>query len=216
MRFFYGLIMLLLASGTARAEVLALYLARVTSDAPLPIYAEADAPSSPIGFLPVNSYVDVVKLSPDRRWALVSPAYEPGWVEASGLETLPVSARNTATLPRVIPSEIACVGFEPPWDAHLSLHEGLTTYESPDGGLAYQGAEGASPTTIPFASITAGAGRSYDKFAFTAGPYTGVLTRQYCEDGATPKVSAWSLDLLVRRPGRGPVMLSTCCSALRP
>ncbi len=202
----------------ARAEIYPLYLYRVAgvaADDRLNIHDSPGADAAIIGALPPDSYIDVIDTSPDGAWALVSPVSGPGWIATRFLAIAAGQDPSGNGPPPPLPSRMACGGSSPAWGMELAPATGVTTYEGIDGGLWYAGATDVQQKTYPVSSLTSGLGRHYDKFAFSAGRFTGVLTRSYCKDDSTGDLFAWALDVVYPADG-GLTMVSGCCSALHP
>ncbi len=206
---------LLAAPAFAQAELVPLYLHQVVGVAEndsLNIRSLPDAGASVVGTLPPNSFIDVLEANPDGRWALVSTDLATGWVSARFLR-IPERQNPTTSAPP-LPSILTCQSSSPSWEATLSTNEGFITYEL-DGSPWYEGAEGTARHVAPVTHLTTAMGRSYDKFLFSAGQYTGILTRAICEDEETASHYAWGLDLILSR-AEGARMLSGCCRAAQP
>ncbi len=208
----FALLAFMATPAFAQAELVPLYLYQVVGVAKsdsLNIRRQPDAGAEIIGALPPDSFIDVLDTSPDGRWALVSADFTTGWVSAHFLRI--AEGQNPANGAPPLPGMMVCQSTSPAWDATLSARDGFITYELADGSLWYKGAEGTGRRVAPVTNLTTGSGRSYDKFLFTAGRYTGVLTRARCDDEETASRYAWGLDLIT---GRG--LLSGCCSATQP
>ncbi len=203
---------LLAAPAFAQAELVPLYLHQVVGVAEndtLNIRSAPNASAEIIGTLPPNSFIDVLEASPDGLWALVSTDFTTGWVSARFLR---ISERQnpTASAPP-LPNLLVCQSTSPAWDATLSTSEGFITYELANGNPWYKGAEGTQRQLAPVTHLTTAQGRSYDKFLFTAGQYTGILTRARCTDEETASHYAWGIDLITNQG-----LLSGCCNAAQP
>ncbi len=196
----------------ALAEPVPLYLHQVVGVAEndsLNIRSRPDAGAEILGTLPPNSFIDVLETSPNGRWAMVTYDFTTGWVSARYLRI--AEGQNPANGPPSLPGVLMCQSSSPSWEASLSAQGGLITYELADGSPWYKGAEGTRRRVAPVTRLTTGSGRSYDKFLFTAGQYTGVLTRARCVDEETASQYAWGLDLITAQG-----LLSGCCTATQP
>jgi len=206
---------LLAAPVFARAELVPLYLYQVVGVAEndsLNIRSQPNARAEIIGTLPANSFIDVLEASPDESWALVSFDFTTGWVSARFLRI--TERQNPSTGAPPLPGVLICQSTSPAWDATLSTRDGFITYEV-EGSPWYEGAEGTQRRISPVTHLTTAQGRSYDKFLFTAGQYTGVLSRARCDDEESASHFAWGLDLILNQ-GAGSSMLSGCCRAAQP
>ena len=201
----------------AQADLVPLYLHQVVGVAEndsLNIRSQPNAGAEIVGTLAPDSFIDVLEASPDGRWALVSSDSSSGWVSARFLR---ITERQNPTPfgpAPPLPSVLICQSSSPVWDATLSTSEGFITYEI-ENSPWYAGAEGTQRRISPVTYATTAQGRNYDKFLFTAGQYTGVLTRARCDDEETARHYAWALDLILFRSA-GSSMLSGCCRAAQP
>ena len=196
----------------SQADPVPLYLHQVVGVAEndsLNIRSQPDAGAEILGTLPPGSFIDVLGTSPDGRWAMVTHDFTTGWVSARYLRI--AEGQNPANGAPPLPGELMCQSSSPSWEASLSAQGGFITYELADGSPWYKGAEGTRRRVAPVTRLTTGSGRSYDKFLFTAGQYTGVLTRARCVDEETASQYAWGLDLITAQG-----LLSGCCTATQP
>ncbi len=206
------LLALMAAPVFAQTKPVPLYLHQVVGVAEndsLNIRSQPDAGAEIVGTLPPNSFIDVLDTSPNGGWALVSADFTTGWVSARFLRI--AEGQNPANGPPPLPAMLVCQSSGPAWDVTFSARDGFITYELADGSPWYEGAEGTERRTAPVTRLTTGSGRSYDKFLFTAGQYTGVLTRARCDDEETASHYAWGLDLITAQG-----LLSGCCTATQP
>ncbi len=215
MRIYMILLLLFAFPVFSQAEPVPLYLHQVVGVAKndtLNIRSQPDVRAEIVGALQPDSYIDVLDTSPDGRWAFVSSGSGSGWVSSRFLHI--AEGQNPATGAPPLPGLLVCQSSGPAWDATLSASEGLITYEY-EGSPWYEGAEGTQRRISPVTHLTNAPGRSYDKYLFTAGQYTGVLTRARCDDEETASRYAWGLDLIINR-AEGVRMLSGCCRAVQP
>jgi len=172
----------------------------------LNIRENPSANSADIGDLQPGQNIEVLELSDDSAWALVSAMESTGWVSVRYL-TLTRKADGTEPDAYSLPSEMSCFGTEPFWSLDLKTGESVSMSEMASGSTApqhYQILGMARPINV-----------GPDYFGFMAGPYSGIIRREYCDDGMSDNQYGWSLNLLFPRAG-GVAMLSGCCSAVRP
>ena len=178
----------------------------VAANDTLNVRESPSARAADIGDLYPGETIEVLEFSDDGAWAMVSPIESVGWVSARYL-TLTRKADGSEADPRALPSEMTCFGTEPFWDAHIQT------------GVSFSISEMSSGSAVPQVNLILGMARPYntgpDYFGFIAGPYSGIIRREYCDDGMSDNQYGWSLNLLFSRTGEVGI-LSGCCRAESP
>lgn len=178
----------------------------VAANDTLNIRENPSASAADIGDLLPGQVIEVLELSDDQRWGLVSAVESAGWVSTRYL-TLTPKSNGYAANEFDLPSEMTCFGTEPFWDANIQT------------GVSFSMSDFAMANSAPQVSLILGMARPVnvgpDYFGFIAGQYAGVIRREYCDDGMSDNQYGWSLNLLFPREG-GVAMLAGCCRATRP
>jgi uncharacterized membrane protein len=138
---------------------------------------------------PGSTGVEIVELSPDRRWGLMAFREGSGWVS---LRYLAREAAAGTPLPR----PLLCRGTEPFWA--LSVTSDGARFETPEGGAV---------ALRPLGEVAGGTG---GVAAFDAGGETLDLTvvRRACSDGMSDR--PYGLTAMVWN--RGETFLEGCCA----
>lgn len=197
MRFLFTFIFVLLLPFIAHAQNLpdAFIVKDVASDDVLNIRAEPNASSPIIGALgPYGINIEVLKLSPDGKWGMVSGGDRNGWASMRYLE------RSNHVGAQEIPRPMTCFGTEPFWA--LGMYPGGDEYELAGDGrrdltminevVAYRG----------YAAV------------FQEGPTlnrTLLIERGYCDDGMSDLEYGWRATLLNETP-QGSSLHFGCCT----
>lgn len=133
--------------------------------------------------------VEVLEVSPDGRWALVSRPEGSGWAALRFLER---EAEAAGPLPR----PLRCGGTEPFWSLRVDAEDAV--FETPEGGA------------VPLRQHGEAGGFTGAVAAFDAGGETLDLTviRQQCSDGMSDR--RYGFAALVWN--RGETFLEGCCT----
>lgn len=164
----------------------------VAADDVLNIRQEPDASAAKVGaLLPDAKDVEVVDLSTDGKWGLVSTGERSGWVSMRFLEPNPVNEDYIFT------RALVCSGTEPFWS--LGIIQGQqAVYATPDSGAE----------TYPAGLVNTAEGRT-DRFLLGMGErLTAVIRREQCSDGMSDRVFGLDIDLVID----GSQLYSGCCS----
>ena len=156
----------------------------------LNVRAEPSAQARVLATLPPGSTgVEIVQLSPDRRWGLMAFGGGSGWVS---MRFLAREAASGTPLPR----PLLCRGTEPFWG--LSVTGTGAAFESPDRG------------TVPLRPLGEVAGFGGGVSAFDAGGETLDLTvvRKACSDGMSDRPYGFTAFVW----NRGETFLEGCCA----
>ncbi|HID07242.1 MAG TPA: hypothetical protein EYP10_08845 [Armatimonadetes bacterium] len=197
MRFIAALLCALTMPILATAQQLpdAFMVTGVASNDVLNIRTEPKASSAIIGTLdPYGFNIEVIKLSPNGKWGMVSAGERNGWV------AMRFSKRTNATAPNEIPRPMICFGNEPFW--------ALGMYPNGD---EYQLAGESRHDLTPINEVV-----SYQGYAvvFQEGPTlnrTLMIQRGYCDDGMSDLEYGWRAILLNETP-QGSSLNFGCCT----
>ena len=178
----------------------------VAADDTLNIRESPSASAQDIGDLLPGQRIEVLAVSNDGKWGQVSKMERTGWVSTRFLTLVPQSD-STNQHPTGLPSKLSCYGTEPFWGMEVAKNAEIAF--SP----AYAGDSIAQHIRILGMARPFNTGPNH--FGFTAGQYTGVIRREYCDDGMSDNEYGWSLDIVF--PGDGGItMLHGCCSITAP
>ncbi len=173
----------------------AFIVAGVASDDVLNIRAEPNAGAPIVGTLePFATNIEVLVLSQDSKWGMVSTNEGNGWASMRYLKL------SNHTAPNDIPRPMTCFGTEPFWA--LSMYPGGDEYE-----LAGDGRRGLTPIK----QVVAHQGYAV---VFEEGPTlnrTLAVTRGFCSDGMSDRDYGWRATLLNETPG-GDSLFFGCCT----
>jgi uncharacterized membrane protein len=156
----------------------------------LNVRSEPSASAPVVATLPPGSTgVEVLSLSPDRRWGLMPLREGSGWVS---LRYLAREAAPGTPLPR----PLLCRGTEPFWA--LSVTGSGAAFETPEGGA------------VPLRPLGEVAGVTGGVAAFDAGGETLDLTvvRRACSDGMSDRPYGFAAMVW----NRGETFLEGCCA----
>ncbi len=182
----------------------------VTGVAPndtLNIRQQPRADSPDIGDLQPNQNVEVLALSEDEKWGLISFGEGTGWVATRFLRETPKTQGLSPDLPYGIPSEMACSGTEPFWGLRLLTEQSVTFTDYSDGI--------GGDRTYQITGVGRATNRGIQHYVFTAPPLTGFLNRATCDDGMSEALFGWELFVVFKRDGQLN-MIQGCCTALQP
>ena len=170
-------------------------VAYVASADVLNIRAEPSAKAQVIGEIaPYTTRVEVVKLSDDKKWGLVSAGEVSGWASMAYLQASAPGAKGD------VPRPLSCGGNEPSWSLKLPLSGGAawSTLEERDVALKTVMQE---VTSSGYAgTYTLGADRGFDL----------VVTREECSDGMSDRIYGFSARLDTAGPDQQ--SLKGCCT----
>ena len=113
----------------------------------------------------------------------------------------------SSDLPYGMPSLLECSGTEPFWN--VDIHTGVSMSFSDFSSQDY------SPKTYPMLGAARSANRGVQDYGFISPPFTGVISREICDDGMSGRLYGWTLNLISSAQGRVS-MVSGCCTALQP
>lgn len=192
-----ALVLALLAGPVAAQDFPALYdVAGVASHDVLNIRAAADATAAIVGsFAPDRDRIEVLRLSPDGRWAEVGRPEGNGWVATRFLTAAPVSDE--------IPLPLRCSGTEPFWTLTLAAQE--AAFLTPEGN-------------VPLRLVTSEKARN----GFTAtladdkaGQWQVIAQNMQCSDGMSDRsygIRALLSGFGAAEAGGGPEIYAGCCT----
>ncbi len=208
MRYFILLFALLAAPALAQIEQLLPQLFTVTGVAvgdTLNVRAAPNASAEDIGDLRPNQTVEILSFSDDGNWGMVSAGENIGWVAAHFLTLTPGTTGDGISLPYGLPLALSCSGTEPFWAADIISGTSLsmTNYSYDDPVLETYAMLGMSkPVNIgPYV------------YGFVSPPLSGVIRREYCDDGMSATQYGWRIEILKARAD-GMSMLTGCCQAM--
>lgn len=179
----------------------------VAANDTLNIRDRPSASSDDIGDLLPGQSTEVLMLSDDGNWGLVSLGERTGWVSTLFLQEMPKTIGLSPNLPYGMPAELACSGTEPFWSLHVFTGENVQ--------FSDYSADAASPVIYPMLGVASPVNRGPDTYAFSSPALTGILRREMCDDGMSGALFGWRLELL-KTNGGALRMLSGCCTALQP
>ncbi|MGA0539534.1 COG3650 family protein [Neotabrizicola sp. VNH66] len=168
----------------------------VAADDVLNIRAEPSASAPVLGALgPFDINVEVLRLSEDGKWGLVSLAEGAGWVAMRFLRATPPDD------PSLIPRPFRCVGTEPFWSLTLPARGGMewSTPDTPRTDLTLTEEHVASQGYL----VRAKEG--------TTRIYSLTVTREWCSDGMSDREFGFLAKLFIEQPD-GNLLLSGCCT----
>ena len=170
-------------------------VAYVASADVLNIRAEPSAKAQVIGEIaPYTTRVEVVKLSDDKKWGLVSAGEISGWASMAYLQASAPGAKGD------VPRPLSCRGTEPFWSLKLPLTGGAE-WSTPDGGeVALKAVTQEVAGTGYKGSYTADADRRFDL----------VVTREECSDGMSDRIYGFRARLTTS--GADQQSLTGCCT----
>lgn len=161
----------------------------------LNIRAEPSASSEILGEIgPYGFNIEVLSLSPDRKWGKVGLPEGNGWVAMRYLE--PVPAQD----PHLIPRPLSCMGAEPFWS--VSLYPRGAEYNSPDTGV------------VPMTVLQEATSRQGYFIRLEEGPTlnrTLIVTRAACSDGMSDRQFGFHTLMFVEAPD-GNEAVAGCCT----
>lgn len=187
------------AAGPAAAQDLpAVYdVAGVAADDVLNVRAEPSAEAPVLRTLaPDATGIEVVALSGDGKWGMVSTGEGNGWVALRYLAARPDPAADT------LPRPMTCLGTEPFW---LLVHDdGSDRFETPgeEPRLLAVSAEMVAPEG--YFVLARGSGGSDELYRLT-------VTRGICSDGMSDRRFGLDARLFIAGPA-GNRLLAGCCT----
>lgn len=195
-RLLYTVVLLVYASLAYAEDLPARFSVQgVASDDVLNIRAKPTTSSDIIGTLgPFAINVEVVRLSPDGKWGLVSAGERIGWI------SMRYVARVPGASPYEIPRPLTCLGTEPFW----SLTLGIRGSEYQMMGEARQSLNEISHAVADRAYLA----------TFEEGPTlvrTLLITREQCNDGMSNREFGFSGRLFTETPD-GNTFHFGCCT----
>lgn len=171
-------------------------VAEVAAADVLNIRAEPSASAPVIGsFDPDAKGIEVLAVSDDGKWGMVSTGESDGWVALRFLQPLPGGE------PGRIPRPMTCFGTEPFWSIALGS-DGLR-WSSPEDqpqNLSLV-AEKAAPEGYFISATGANGQDSYDL----------TITKEYCSDGMSDRSYGYSARLFRSGPD-GNRLMRACCT----
>ena len=159
-----------------------------------------DAPAgTPIGELARGAApIEATGVDDSGAWARIAFGEGDGWVALDALTTMRVPDAAYGPLP----AGLLCAGSEPFWSARF----GPETVETQ--------APGEEPQSFAVDGAVVAQGAARFPLAVRIGEMTAVLRPGACFDGMSDRTHAWSVDLLIARPGA--LALRTGCCRLPP
>jgi len=207
MRHFILLFFLLAAPALAQSDLPLPQLYTVTGvamDDTLNVRATPNANAEDIGDLRPDQTVEILKLSADGAWGMVSAGENIGWVATRFLALTQGTTGDGIALPYGLPLALSCSGTEPFWTGDIISGTSLsmTNYSYDDPVLETFAMLGMSkPVNIgPYV------------YGFVSPPLSGVIRREYCDDGMSATQYGWRIEILKARAD-GMSMLTGCCQA---
>ena len=197
-RFLGALALWVIASAALARDLPAVFdVTGVAADDVLNIRAEPSAEAAVLRSIPPDAKgVEVVALSQDGKWGMVSTGEGNGWVAMRFLTAQPAPGYNT------LPRPMTCMGTEPFWIlVHDPLHDRIEMLGEPEKLLAV-GLELAAPEG--YFVLSTGAD---DEKAL----YKLTITRQVCGDGMSDRQFGFDARLFISGPG-GNRLVSGCCT----
>ncbi len=169
----------------------------VASDDVLNIRAAPSATADILRSIPPDAKgVEVLALSQDGKWGMVSTGEGNGWVAMRYLTAQPAPGPDT------LPRPMTCMGTEPFWA--LEHGRGLDLFRvpgEPDQPLVLQ-SEFAAPEG--YFALSGGSGQTDTQYALT-------ITRQFCSDGMSDRQFGFDARLFISSPA-GNRLLHGCCT----
>ena len=197
MRFSAAVVSLILSAASLGAQTLpASYLVKgVKADDTLNIRSEPSANAQIVGEIgPYDLNIEVLELTPDRKWGKVGLPEGNGWVSMSFLDLIP------PTDPYLVQRPLSCFGTEPFWS--ISLYVRGAEYNSPETG--------AVPLTVTHEAV-ADQGVLIELEEGPTLNRTLVVTRETCSDGMSDRVYGFATRMFSEAPD-GNAALSGCCT----
>lgn len=195
-RIFVVLCALLSPLGAQAQQFPALYqVSGVASDDTLNVRLDPNARSMIIDqLMPFEFNIEVVRLSDDSKWGLVSAGERMGWVSMRYME------RTENAAPGEVPRPMICSGNEPFWSL----------------GIYARGAEFSSPEDGRHSLTMLNEAAGWQGYAamFEEGPTlnrTITIERAYCDDGMSELEYGFRAVLFNQTP-QGDSVLFGCCS----
>ena len=187
---------LLLPLGAQAQQLPALYqVVGVASDDMLNVRAEPTARSMILDrLMPFEYNIEVVRLSANGKWGLISAGERMGWVSMRYMEHTPNAA------PGEVPRPMRCGGNEPFWG--LSMYPGGSEFNSPEGGRHDLTTLGEAAAWQGYAAL------------FEEGPTlnrTLTIERGYCDDGMSELEYGFRAVLFNQAPD-GNSLFFGCCT----
>jgi uncharacterized membrane protein len=172
----------------------AFYVSGVASDDVLNVRAAPDAGATILDTIsPFATSIEVLELSADGAWGLVSAGEGNGWAAMRFLEAA------TGQDPNLIPRPMTCLGTEPFWSV----------------GLLPRGAEFTTPEGRSDLTVVSEAAAPQGFMArLDEGPTlnrTLMITRGQCSDGMSDRRFGWAATLFTESP-EGNSALTGCCT----
>jgi uncharacterized membrane protein len=192
-----------LATSVASAQDLpaAFVVKGVADDDVLNIRAEPNANAAVLdGISPYATSVEVLELSADGAWGLVSTGEGNGWAAMRFLEPMPAQDAN------LIPRPMTCMGTEPFWSVGL-MPRG-DEYSEPDYRVDL---ELLSQAVAPggYLAVLKDAPELADEVP--AGTHTLIISREQCSDGMSDRRYGWAVKLFTEN-GEGNMLRHGCCT----
>jgi uncharacterized membrane protein len=176
----------------------AFYVTGVADSDVLNIRAEPDAGTAILGTItPFATSIEVIALSADGAWGLVSVGEGNGWVAMRFLS--PATGQD----PNLIPRPMTCLGTEPFWSL----------------GMLPRGAEYTTPEGRTDLTVVAEAAAPEGYLArLDEGPTlnrTLIITRAQCSDGMSDRRFGFAATLFTESPEGNSAMTGCCTLDLR-
>lgn len=199
--------MLSIATAAGAQPLPALFdVSGVASDDVLNIRAQPSASAEKIGALAHDATgVEVVAVSENGRWGLVNVEGRSGWVSLHFLRRDPEAGRN-------LPAGLACSGTEPFWALAFSsdgtaLAQWLMLGLPGDSSAIYDGYWSSPPVNrgpdpVAFALLR--------EMTATGVGATGIIRREYCDDGMSDQTYGLSINMVLT--GQERLFVDGCCS----
>jgi len=179
----------------------------VAPDDTLNIRATPDADSLIIGSLMPEQNTEILNLTEDQRWGMVSVREAIGWVSMRFLRETPKTIGLAADLPYGLPGELTCEGSEPFWALHILTGETVRFTDYSQAQI--------TPQTYTMLGASSPINRGVEVYAFTSPPITGFLRRNGGNRTSIEGVHGWTIYLLIEREN-GVTMVQGYCTALQP
>ncbi len=179
----------------------------VAADDTLNVRETPNAHAEDVGDLLPGQTVEVLELSDDGKWGMVSAGENIGWVAARFLTLTQGTTGDGITLPYGVPLRMACSGTEPFWSAEIVSGKSFKIINYSE--------DNPRPTTYAMQGMSKPVNIGPYVYGFISPPVSGVIRREICDDGMSDSLYGWSIDLLRRDQG-GVFMLTGCCSAVQP
>ena len=180
----------------------------VASNDTLNVREAPNASALDIGDLMPGEVAEVLGLAENGTWGKVTFSEGVGWVSMRYMRFMPEAYGDWPVLPYGIPKHLACSGAEPFWGAEITAGNSVVLQD-------YSFAD-TTPQTFMITGMSRPVNMGPSRYGFTSPPLSGVIRREYCDDGMSEMEYGWSLDLIGTSRNGETFMYSGCCTAVAP